>query len=130
MAVHRQPDGDLGERMLAAVTSITERGQPVLVIGSDCPILTAGYLRAAADGLRDEDVVIGPSEDGGYGLIGMRRVCSSLFLDMHWSVADVCRETRRRAERANLGLIELPTLWDVDTVADWRRWRALSVFPP
>jgi hypothetical protein len=64
-----QPDTDLGNRMLAAIAAA--KG-PVIVIGADCPALTAGHLRAAADALRDHDAVLIPVEDGGYVLIGLR----------------------------------------------------------
>ena len=71
IAVKRQPDGDLGARMLAACEAASG---PVLVIGTDCPSLSPAHLQEAADALRDgNDVVVIPAEDGGYVLIGTRR---------------------------------------------------------
>ncbi len=122
IALARQPDGDLGARMLAAITAANA---PVLVIGTDCPALSADHLRAAADVLRGgTDVVVFPAEDGGYVLIGMRKPEPSLFADMSWSTADVMAETRRRLKERGLSWHEPVTLWDVDEPADLERLRA------
>lgn len=126
VVLRRQPEGDLGERMLAAITQLTEAGGRAIVIGCDCPLMSRAYLRGAIAALNDHDLVIGPSEDGGYTLIGMHRPIPRLFVDMTWSDASVRRETLRRAVELELRVAQLHTLWDVDTVADWRRWRALS----
>lgn len=123
--VRRQCAGDLGVRMLDAIRVITRRGQRAIVIGSDCPLMSGDYLRAAIAALQSCDVVLGPSEDGGYALIGMCRPVPELFEAMTWGVATVCAETRHRARALGLSVIELETVWDVDTVADWRRWCAL-----
>lgn len=121
----RQPDGDLGARMLAAVAAANG---PVLVIGADCPALTAGHLRHAADSLRaGADVVVFPAEDGGYVLIGMRKPEPALFSDMAWSSAGVMAETRRRLSERGLSWQEPVTLWDVDVPADLERLRAAGL---
>src|SRR5581483_9658622 len=93
IALDRQPDGDLGARMRAAVDAA---GGPALVIGTDCPVLTVEHLREAADALNGCDVVIAPAEDGGYVLIGMRQPQPALFARMHWGVGTVMQDTRRR----------------------------------
>jgi hypothetical protein len=121
VALARQPDGDLGARMLAAIAAA--RG-PALVIGTDCPALQPDHLRAAADALNaGVDVVAVPVEDGGYALIGMREPHQSLFSDMPWSTAGVMAETRRRLVRASLSWREPARLWDVDLPADVERLR-------
>lgn len=115
----RQPDGDLGLRMLAALAAA--RG-PALVIGTDCPALTPAHLRAAADALASGvDVVVVPVEDGGYALIGMREPQPQLFTDMPWSTAGVMAETRRRLARLGLSWREPARLWDVDGPEDLPR---------
>jgi hypothetical protein len=115
----RQPDGDLGARMLAAIAAA--RG-PALVIGTDCPALQPNHLAAAADALNAGiDVVTVPVEDGGYALIGMRTPQPALFADMAWSTAGVMTETRRRLVRASLSWREPARLWDVDLPADVER---------
>ena len=94
-------------------------------MGTDCPALTAAHLRAAADALGDgADVVTIPTVDGGYALIGMKRLYPTLFSDMTWSVPTVMAETRRRIAALSLAACELETLWDVDTPEDLERLRA------
>jgi rSAM/selenodomain-associated transferase 1 len=92
MTLKRQPDGDLGARMLAAMTA---GAGPTLVIGTDCPAITAEHLRASADALRDgADVVLIPAEDGGYVLIGTRSVQPKIFCKRHvWHCNGVDRNT-------------------------------------
>jgi len=115
----RQPDGDLGARMLAAIAAA--RG-PAIVIGTDCPALQPAHLRAAADALAGGvDAVVVPVEDGGYALIGMREPQSALFADMAWSTAGVMAETRRRLTRLSLTWREPARLWDVDLPEDVER---------
>ncbi len=117
-----QPAGDLGARMLAAIAAADG---PVLVIGTDCPALTADHLRRSADLLRDGiDVVVLPAEDGGYVLIGMRAPEPRLFADLAWSTATVMAETRRRLARLNLSWREPARLWDVDVPQDLQRMAA------
>lgn len=118
IALAVQPAGDLGARMYAAV--LAARG-PVLVIGTDCPVLTADHLRKAAQVLAVCDVVLTPAEDGGYVLIGVRRLEPSLFSAIAWSVPSVMAETRRRMESLALSWCEMTTLWDVDTPEDLER---------
>jgi len=114
-----QPDGDLGDRMLAAIAAANG---PVIVIGTDCPALTPEHLRAAARALADGvDVVIVPVDDGGYGLIGMQRPEPALFAGMAWSTSSVMAETRRRLTRLGLSWREPAHLWDVDEPADLER---------
>src|SRR5262249_58503393 len=95
-----------------------------LVIGTDCPVLTATHISMAAGILRGgEDAVVIPSDDGGYVLIGMRRAQPLLFSDMRWSTPDVMDETRRRLRQLRLSWQEPVTLWDVDVPADLERLR-------
>lgn len=111
-----QPDGDLGDRMLAC----TVQG-PTLVIGSDCPALQPSHLRNAAEALRDADVVLIPAEDGGYVLVGTQAPQPGLFNDMTWGIDTVLAATRQRIAALNLRAVELTPLWDVDTESDLAR---------
>lgn len=121
IALAAQPEGDLGARMLSAFEAATGA---LVLIGTDCPVLTADDLRAAAGTLRHgADVVIAPTEDGGYGLIAAPRPIPRLFEDMPWSTDQVARLTRERADEAGLRLEELRLIWDVDTPADYERLR-------
>ena len=69
-----QPPGDLGQRMARAVEAGVQLGLPVLLIGTDCPQLTAQLLRQAAEGLARHDSVMFPARDGGYVLLGLRQM--------------------------------------------------------
>ena len=121
----RQVDGDLGARMLAAITAANTC---VLLIGSDCPALTLDHLRAAADVLRDRaPAVVIPAEDGGYALIGLRTSEPALFSDMPWSTPIVMNETRRRLRTLGLTWHEPVTLWDVDLPQDLERMRGIGL---
>jgi rSAM/selenodomain-associated transferase 1 len=117
----RQPDGDLGLRML---TALEAAGGPAIVIGTDCPALQPAHLRAAAEALAGGiDAVVIPVEDGGYALIGMRDPEPALFTDMRWSTNGVMTETRRRLTRLSLSWREPARLWDVDLPEDIERLR-------
>lgn len=121
-----QPSGDLGERMHTAFRVHCEQG-PLLLIGTDCPVLRPDHLRQAAMALVDGfDVVLQPAEDGGYVLVGLRRPQPALFRGMTWSTDQVMAQTRERARAAGLRVSELDTLWDVDLPGDLERWRALG----
>ena len=124
--VRTQPAGDLGAKMLAAIESCCQAGQAGLVVGSDLPELDAAYAAQAAAALRRHDVVLGPAQDGGYGLIGMHAPLAGLFTDMPWGSGAVLGETRARVVRLGLRLKETPALWDVDDVAGWRRFAAFQ----
>jgi uncharacterized protein len=118
----RQPDGDLGQRMHVA---IAQANGPTIVVGTDCPLMTATHLRDAAEVLRGgSDAVIYPADDGGYVLIGMRRPTPELFTNMPWSTEGVMLETRQRLRHLGLGWREpVQHLWDVDRPTDVMRMR-------
>ncbi len=123
IVLKQQPEGDLGDRMLGAIAA---QNGPTLVIGTDCPAITAEILRAAADALQQAEVVLIPAEDGGYVLIGMRAIHPELFSGITWGTASVLAETRARISTLGLTAIELPALWDVDTEADLARFEKMS----
>lgn len=120
-----QAAGDLGERMHAAFRAHCAQG-PLLLIGTDCPALSPSDLRGAAQALCDgHDAVLGPAEDGGYVLVGLRRPQPALFSGMTWGTPTVMSETRARVRALGLRVMELATLWDVDVPADLQRLGAL-----
>lgn len=121
IALRAQPEGDLGERMHHA---LVEAGEPALVIGSDCPMLSPGLLRTCAEALNDHDVVCLPAEDGGYGLIGVRYPDSRLFDDMPWGTGSVMARTRERIAALGWRLTCPATVWDVDRPEDLTRLSA------
>jgi len=117
---------DLGERLAGAVAAaFAEAPGPVLVIGADAPHVPAESLAEAARALGGTaDVVLGPAEDGGYYLIGLREP-ADLFAGIAWSTPSVLAATRGRAERLGLRTHLLPPSFDVDEPADLLRLRAL-----
>lgn len=121
-----QPGGDLGNRMHTAFRLHCAQG-PLLLIGTDCPVLRPDHLRRAARALIDgEDAVFQPAADGGYVLVGLRRPQAALFDDIAWSTAAVMSQTRARARALNLHVREFETLWDVDVPEDLARLRAFD----
>jgi rSAM/selenodomain-associated transferase 1 len=121
-ALAAQTEGTLGARMLAAFERTLARYERVLLIGSDCPVLSARYLRQAERALRDgADAVLGPCEDGGYTLIGLRSVDARLFDGIAWGGEAVMAETRKGLAALGWNWRELDTLWDVDRPEDYRR---------
>jgi len=127
VSLRDQGGGDVGIRMARALEIALADGSPALLIGSDCPALTAEYLREAAAGLvGGNEAVFGPAEDGGYVLIGLARTPSAqLFEGIAWGTATVMQETRTRLARLNWRWCELATLWDVDRPEDLPRLREL-----
>ncbi len=123
VGLRAQVEGDLGVRMARALESALASGTPGLLVGCDCPALTAAYLREAAAALAGEnDAVFGPAEDGGYVLIGLARGPSApLFEDISWGTAKVMQETRARLAHGNWRWRELAPLWDVDRPEDLQR---------
>ena len=116
---HVQQGADLGERMERAFAQAFQGADKVLIIGSDCPGIRPLLLEQAFDALDEHDAVLGPAEDGGYYLLGLRQMVPALFRDMAWSVESVAQETRDRLRAAGCSLYELPVLRDVDYLADW-----------
>ena len=119
-----QRGADLGERMRNAFARalVEERRAAAVLIGVDCPALTAAHLQRALEVLGEgHDAVIAPAEDGGYVLIGLARFDSSVFEGIAWSTDAVMEQTRERLRALRWRWCELETLWDVDRPADYAR---------
>jgi len=122
--VHSQVAGDLGRRMAASFEQAFAAGaEAVVLTGSDIPGLNSQIVRAAFDALDALPVVIGPSSDGGYYLIGMRAPGAPLFEGIEWSSERVLAQTEALAETHGLVVARLSEQHDVDTVEDLVRWR-------
>jgi uncharacterized protein len=119
-----QQGRDLGERMHHAFGRVLCPGagnEFALIIGSDCPFITPGILEQAMSSLEaGNDAVIGPAEDGGYYLIGLRKPDFDLFRHIPWGTDSVCSDTRRRLSELDLQYQELPALPDIDRPEDLR----------
>lgn len=119
-----QQGRDLGERMRNAIHASLAEAPGVVVIGSDCPVLSVADLREAEAALRDEAVAIAPAEDGGYVLVAMAKAHDVLFEGIDWGTAAVMGQTRERLRTAGIDWRELPTRWDVDRPPDYARLQA------
>jgi rSAM/selenodomain-associated transferase 1 len=116
--------GALGVRMAQAFEAAFAAGAGrVVVIGTDCPGLSAALLRQAFDELLTHELVVGPADDGGYYLLGMNKLEADLFLNKAWSTATVLPDTLADAARLGLRVARLPILHDVDSAQDLTTWR-------
>lgn len=118
VAWQAQGDGDLGERLARATRRGVADGRAVLLIGTDCPALTADRLREAATQLRSNDAVIIPSADGGYVLLGLKHFSPCVFQGIAWSTDSVAFETLCRIGVLQWSVAQLPMLRDIDEPAD------------
>ncbi len=119
-----QPQGNIGTRMRAMFEKAFRSGaEAALLVGSDLPELVPDILLQALDELKHRDVVVGPAHDGGYYLIGMKKVHSELFEAVDWGTGHVYKQTRDRIRRLGLNSADLPLLRDVDRPEDLARLR-------
>jgi len=117
----RQPNLDFGGRLSAALKGPLNMGfRKVVLVGADSPELSIGDLREALDRLEQSDVVLGPAEDGGYYLIGLRRFVPELFRGIHWSTSTVASETIDAAQSTGHGIELIRMLPDIDYMKDLR----------
>lgn len=106
-----------GERLAHAVHDLLKAGfESCCLINSDSPTATADVFRQAAEHLRTGKgrVVVGPSDDGGYYLIGMKQLHLRLFQDIDWSTGKVLSQTMDRAREIGLEVHTLETFYDID----------------
>ncbi|MFY0688756.1 MAG: TIGR04282 family arsenosugar biosynthesis glycosyltransferase [Cyclobacteriaceae bacterium] len=118
---HIQEGKDLGQRMLNAIfDGIENEYDKVVLIGTDIPELTPKLINIAFETLNKHDVVVGPANDGGYYLVGMKDAHNNLFEGKEYSHDKVHEELVEEAEDAGLSIGLLPTLTDIDTKEDMK----------
>lgn len=120
-ALVEQAEGGLTERLIDA-----SRNRPHIFFGADTPDLNIAIVSSAISELASHDVVIGPAEDGGYYLIGLKTARPELLADMPWSTEQVFPETMRRCRAHDLDVALLPVLADCDRPEDLARWPHLA----
>ena len=119
-----QIGADLGERLTSATQWAAEqRYTKILLVGSDSPTLPTSYILKASTRLDSRDVVIGPSTDGGYYLIGfsatnIAMTVPFIFEEIAWSTADVFQQTVSRIQSLKVSFGLLPPWYDIDTAED------------
>ena len=123
---------DIGDCLSQVLESLLARGHPAaFAVNSDGPTLPVAYLQGAIALIQDADVVLGPSEDGGYYLIGLKETQPALFRGVEWSTERVTVQTLERAESLGLLVAQLPPWYDVDAAADFDRLQAeIARLPP
>jgi rSAM/selenodomain-associated transferase 2/rSAM/selenodomain-associated transferase 1 len=118
-----QVGSDLGRRLEHAFSTVLEHGaQKAIVLATDVPDISADIIDEAFRGLDSSDAVLGPCPDGGYYLLGMRRLYKELFTNMPWSTNQVLDKTSDVMRKLGLTVRWLPALADIDTGEDLRRW--------
>lgn len=128
LVYRRQSEGDIGDRMASAFQLSFAAGMnAVVVIGTDCPDLNAPLMAEAFQLLRQHDLVLGPALDGGYYLIGLRRLIPELFTGIPWSTAEVLQQTITIAKRLGLTVAKLPLLSDIDRPEDLSVWKPANL---
>jgi rSAM/selenodomain-associated transferase 1 len=122
LVCREQRGDDLGARMDAAFQELlVESGSRALLVGSDVPTLPPARLGQAFFALEAADVVLGPAEDGGYYLVGLKRPVGGIFRNVTWGAATVLAETLAHAALLGLKVHLLDSWYDVDTGQDLER---------
>lgn len=124
--IHLQKGSDLGAKMAhASARALAEPGvEHILLLGTDCPALSPDYLERALVSLGSEhDAVIGPAEDGGYVMLGLKAPRPELFTAIDWGTERVLEQTLAQGRQLGLKMHCLEALWDVDRPADLQRLR-------
>ncbi|CAN5135519.1 TIGR04282 family arsenosugar biosynthesis glycosyltransferase [soil metagenome] len=113
-----QIGNELGEKMNNAFKEILPKFKSAVIIGSDCLALTSSIIDEAYRYLENNDIVIGPAIDGGYYLLGMKKMHSSLFKNITWSTPQVLEQTIAICKKQKLAYCLLPDLSDIDVEDD------------
>lgn len=119
VSYYAQTEGDLGKKMQSAFAdNFNQNKERVVIIGIDCPGVDSNVLNSAFTALKDNDLVLGKAEDGGYYLIGLRNFYPELFSNIEWGTSKVFATTKSIAEKSNLTIGFLPVLQDIDRPED------------
>ncbi|MDT8347349.1 MAG: TIGR04282 family arsenosugar biosynthesis glycosyltransferase [Flavobacteriaceae bacterium] len=121
-----QSEGDLGMRMQQAFKTVFEEGaRQAVIIGSDLPDLKAEDIETAFQSLAEYDVVLGPSEDGGYYLLGLNKLIPEIFMNKSWSTENVLSETLADLKEKSILLLDEKN--DIDCVEDVTDKKLLNI---
>jgi rSAM/selenodomain-associated transferase 1 len=122
-----QQGKDLGERMKNAFKKSFESGfEKVMIVGTDCPQINETILENAFAELDQFDIVLGPANDGGYYLLGMKKLCPLLFQNIKWSTGMVLEKTLTICNQNKLTYFLLPQLIDIDEEEDLKQTKFLQ----
>lgn len=125
-----QGEGDLGERLERCLARALKDSPAAVAIGTDSPGLPPEQIAAALAELERMPAVLGPAEDGGFYLLGLRRCPPGLLAGLPWSREDTAARTEARLRSCGLEVAKLKAWFDVDTPADLERLQRLLVLEP
>jgi len=120
-----QQGDNLGERMFFSIQQSLKKHSQVVLIGSDCPAIDKDYIDTAFKQLKTHDIVFGPATDGGYVLIGAKKIDECIFRDIQWSTDQVLEQSLKQSASAGYTISLLKTLRDIDTPDDYLHYQAL-----
>lgn len=125
MKIQTQSRGDIGERMHKAFQNVFSIGaEKVVLIGTDIPGLKWSILEKAFESLEQNKIVLGPTKDSGYYLVGMQSPGIDIFQNVMWSTKFVLKNTFRNIEELGFQVDLLPERHDIDTIEDLEQWQA------
>lgn len=128
ITIKKQYGLDLGSRMSHAINQELTNSQQVVLIGSDCPTLNVNYINKAFKQLSTiNDVVLGPTKDGGYALIGMKKKKEYLFKNISWGTSNVFTQTLQAASNNGCNIKSLAVVSDIDTIKDLQQLKKTEV---
>jgi len=129
LSSHSQHGNNLGEKMWHAIDENLENYLNIVLIGSDCLYTDVNYINQAFELLDDgSNIVLGPSEDGGYALIGANKVDKAIFQDISWSTKDVFQQTKNKLTQLEWKYACLPIVRDLDTIEDYQYFKSHKKF--
>jgi rSAM/selenodomain-associated transferase 2/rSAM/selenodomain-associated transferase 1 len=124
--LREQGQGDLGQRLARAFEAgFREGATAIVIIGADCPEITPGLLRQAFEELSSYHAVLGPANDGGYYLLGLKKHLPELFTHIAWGTETVLATSLEILRRTNVSACLLPPLTDIDRPEDLALWRRI-----
>lgn len=113
---------DIGQCLYRVLGQLLKMGyEKVAALNSDGPTLPGEYIQRSYDRLEEFDIVLGPSEDGGYYLVGLKEIRKQIFTGIDWSTSSVMRQTLEKCQNLGLNVDLLPSWYDIDTVKDIER---------
>lgn len=117
-----QQGSDLGEKMLNAFDfAFRHNADSVAMIGTDSPTFPAEFIERAFSDLEQSEAVLGKTADGGFYLVGLKKLNKAIFENVEWSSEKTFRQTQENMLSLNLELKEIPEWYDVDEAADLER---------
>ncbi len=126
VSLYPQKGADLGEKMFHAMSFIDSTY--TIIVGTDCPEISIKYIETSLILLsKNRNAVIGPAEDGGYVLLGLRCIVEDLFQNILWGTEHVFSQTTHKLDASKYNWQALDTLWDLDDIQDMARYQRLKM---